>query len=287
MILFYLSEAFRSIKSAKTSFLLTTVSLTISVLLILISIITINISNHYSTVLKSNIKINVFLNDSMKKDQREKLFSEIENKDYSNKVEFISKDEAAEKFIRETGEDFRNILDYNPLPASFVVSVSENHAFNDSINFIVQDLSGLNGVDEVVFKEGFIYRLLNFIDTFKIYLFVLTALFSLVALYLVYATIRLIINSRMIAFETMKLVGAKLSTIKIPVLLNGLIAGIIAGILAFLISYFVYQYISIIDAFRNLLIKDYVEYLVIIFFTGPLLVTLVSLLTLRKVSLKI
>jgi cell division transport system permease protein len=287
MILFYLSEAFRSIKSAKTSFLLTTVSLTISVLLILISIITINISNHYSTVLKSNIKINVFLNDSMKKDQREKLFSEIENKDYSNKVEFISKDEAAEKFIRETGEDFRNILDYNPLPASFVVSVSENHAFNDSINFIVQDLSGLNGVDEVVFKEGFIYRLLNFIDTFKIYLFVLTALFSLIALYLVYATIRLIINSRMIAFETMKLVGAKLSTIKIPVLLNGLIAGIIAGILAFLISYFVYQYISIIDAFRNLLIKDYVEYLVIIFFTGPLLVTLVSLLTLRKVSLKI
>jgi len=287
MIIFYFSEAFRSIKSAKTSFLLTTVSLTISVLLILISFITINISNHYSSVLKSNIKINVFLIDSMKKGQREKLFNEIKSRDYSNKVEFISKDEAAEKFIQETGEDFRNILDYNPLPASFIVSVSENHAFNDSINHIVQDLSALNDVDEVLFKEGFIYRLLNFIDTFKIYLFVLTTLFSLIALYLVYATIRLIINSRMIAFETMKLVGAKLSTIKIPVLLNGLIAGIIAGILAFLISNFVYQYISIFDAFKNLLIKDYVEYLLIIFFTGPLLVILVSLLTLRKVSLKI
>jgi cell division transport system permease protein len=106
-------------------------------------------------------------------------------------------------------------------------------------------------------------------------------------LYLVYATIRLIINSRMIAFETMKLVGAKLSTIKIPVLLNGLIAGIIAGILAFFISNFVYQYISFVEAFKILLIKDYVEYLLIIFFTGPLLVILVSLLTLRKVSLKI
>jgi cell division transport system permease protein len=287
MIIFYFSEAFRSIKSAKTSFLLTTVSLTISVLLILISFITINISNHYSSVLKSNIKINVFLNDSMSKDLRIKLLDEIESKDYSNKVVFISKDEAAENFIQETGEDFRKILDYNPLPASFIVSVSENHAFNDSINYIVQDLSGLNGVDEVVFKEGFIYRLLNFIDTFKIYLFVLTALFSLIALYLVYATIRLIINSRMIAFETMKLVGAKLSTIKIPVLLNGLIAGIIAGILAFFISNFVYQYISFVEAFKILLIKDYVEYLLIIFFTGPLLVILVSLLTLRKVSLKI
>jgi len=287
MIIFYFSEAFRSIKSAKTSFLLTTVSLTISVLLILISFITINISNHYSSVLKSNIKINVFLKDSMKKNQRKKLFNKIESKAYSNRVVFISKDEAAETFIQETGEDFRKILDYNPLPASFIVSVSENHAFNDSINYIVQDLSGLNGVDEVVFKEGFIYRLLNFIDTFKIYLFVLTALFSLIALYLVYATIRLIINSRMIAFETMKLVGAKLSTIKIPVLLNGLIAGIIAGILAFLISNFVYQYISFVEAFKILLIKDYVEYLLIIFLTGPLLVILVSLLTLRKVSLKI
>jgi len=287
MIFFYFSEAFRSIKSAKTTFVLTTIGLTISVLLILFSFITINLSNYYSSILKSNIKINVFLNDSVGEIDQEKLLNELKSKSYLNEVKFISKGEAAEQFISETGEDFKKILDYNPLPASFVVSISENYAFSDSINKIVQDLSGLKDVDEVVFKEGFIYSLLNYINKVKIYLFVITGLFSIIAIYLVYSTIRLIISARMIDFETMKLVGAKLSTIKIPVLLNGLIAGIISGVLAFLLIRIFYRYVSNIEFFQSILGLNHFEYLFIIFLTGPVLVLLVSLFTLRKVSLKI
>lgn len=287
MIVFYFSEAFRSIKSAKITFALTTISLTISVLLILVSFVTINLSNYYSSILKSNIKINVFLKDSISKTDKDKLLKELQNKSYTKDVKFISKDEAADQFIKETGEDFKKILDYNPLPASFVVSISETYAFNDSIKYVVQDISSLRDVDEVVFKEGFVYRLLNFIDAFKVYLFLITALFLLIAVYLVFATIRLIIHSRMIDFETMKLVGAKLSTIKIPVLLNGLIAGIISGLLAFFISSFIFGYMTKLEVFQSLLLKDYFEYILIIFLTGPVLVILVSLFTLRKVSLKI
>lgn len=287
MIPFYFSEAFRSIKSAKTTFVLTAIGLTISVLLILFSFITINLSNYYSSILKSNIKINAFLNDSVSEVDQKKLMLELESKSYVNEVKFISKDEAAEIFINETGEDFKKILDYNPLPASFVVRISENYAVSDSINKIVQDLSSIKDIDEVVFKEGFVYKLLNYIEAIKIYLFVITGLFSLIAIYLVYATIRLIINARMIDFETMKLVGAKLSTIKIPVLLNGLIAGIISGIIAFLVVRFLYQYVSNIDFFQSIINDNHFEYLLIIFSTGPILVLLVSLFTLRKVSLKI
>ncbi len=50
------------------------------------------------------------------------------------------------------------------------------------------DLSSLESVDEVVFKEGFIYRLLNYIDTVKVYIFLITLLVSMIAIYLVYAT---------------------------------------------------------------------------------------------------
>ena len=287
MIFFYLSEAIRSINSAKTSFVLTTISLTISVLLILFSFLTIKFSNYYSSYLKSNIKINVFLTDLASKADQKNLLAELQKRNYSSEVKFISKAEAADQFIKETGEDFQKILDYNPLPASFVVSISENYAFSDSINKIINELSGLEEVDEVVFKEGFIYKLLNYLDTIKIYLFIITALFCLIAIYLVYATIRLIINSRMIDFETMKLVGAKLSTIKIPVLLNGLISGVISGGLTFLSVTFIYQYLSDFQVFKNILSQIQLEYLLIIFLTGPVLVILVSLFTLRKVSLKI
>ena len=287
MFIFYLSEAIRSIRSAKTSFVLTTISLTISVLLVLFSVITIKVSDYYASYLKSNIKINLFISDLVSNVDQEKLLAELQKKNYSADVKFISKDEAADQFIDETGEDFKSILDYNPLPASFVLTISENYAFSDSINKVVQDLKALSGVDEVVYKEGFVYKLLNYLDTVKVYLFIVTGIFCLIAVYLVYATIKLIINARMIDFETMKLVGAKLSTIKIPVLLNGLISGLISGVLAFLLARFLYQYISNILIFNELLNKNYLEYLLIIFITGPVLVVFVSVFTLRKVSLKI
>jgi cell division transport system permease protein len=287
MIFFYISEALRSIKSAKSSFILTTISLTISVLLILFSAMTLQISDHYSSSLKSSIKINVFLKEAFNKSDEEKMLVELQEKVYSDTVEFISKDKAAEQFIQETGEDFKKILDYNPLPASFVVRVKEIYANSDSLNFIIKDLSSLEVVDEVVFKEGFIYSLLNYIDTIKVYLFLLTILVSLVALYLVYATIRLIINSRMIDFETMKLVGAKLSTIKIPVMLNGIIAGIISGVLSYFVFIFFKEQLSVIESLGMLITRNMPEYIFIIFLTGPLLVFIVSVITLRKVSLKI
>jgi cell division transport system permease protein len=287
MFFFYITEAFRSIKSAKSSFILTTVSLTISVLLILFSFITLQLSNYYSSSLKSKIKINVFLKESFNTNDHNKLLSELQNKIYADSIEFISKEKAAEQFIQETGEDFRKILDYNPLPASFVVRVSETYANSDSLNNIIPDLSGLESVDEVVFKEGFIYRLLNYIDTAKVYMFLLTLLFSLVAIYLVYATIRLIINSRMIDFETMKLVGAKLKTIKIPVFINGLLAGLFSGVISYLAFLFVKKQLLIIEAFGLIFRQYMLEYLMIIFLTGPILVFIVSAFTLRKVSLKI
>jgi len=71
------------------------------------------------------------------------------------------------------------------------------------------------------------------------------------------------------------------------VLLNGLIAGIISGVIAYLIVSLIYRYIINIEVFNNLFIKDYTEYLLIIFTAGPALSLIVSLFTLRKVSLKI
>ena len=287
MFFFYIAEALRSIKSAKSSFILTTISLTISVLLILFSFITLQLSDYYSSSLKSNIRINVFLKESFTTSDQEKMLSELQRKVYADSIEFISKDKAAEQFIQETGEDFRKILDYNPLPASFVVQISESFANSDSLNKIIKDLSSVESVDEVVFKEGFIYRLLSYIDTVKVYIFLITLLVSMIAIYLVYATIRLIINSRMIDFETMKLVGAKLSTIRIPVILNGLIAGLFSGILSYLVFLFIKKQLLIVEAIGIIFSQFMLEYKLIIFLTGPVLVFFVSVFTLRKVSLKI
>ena len=287
MLLFYFGEALRSVKSAKSSFILTTFSLTISVLLILFSYFTLQISDYYSSILKSSIKINLFLKEPTSSSSQENTLAELNEQVFIDTVEFISKDQAAEQFIKETGEDFKKVLDYNPLPASFIVRIKDSYANSDSLNFIIKYLSGIQSVDEVVFREGFIYKMLGYIESVKFYLFLLTILFSLIAIYLVYATIKLIINARLIDFETMKLVGAKLSTIKIPVLLNGVIAGLISSILTYFIFIFFKGQVTFIQSLGILITQKIVIYYCIIFLTGPLLVLIVSMITLRKISLKI
>lgn len=287
MLLFYFGEALRSVKSAKSSFILTTFSLTISVLLILFSYFTLQISDYYSSILKSSIKINLFLKEPTSSSSQENTLAELNEQVFIDTVEFISKDQAAEQFIKETGEDFKKVLDYNPLPASFIVRIKDSYANSDSLNFIIKYLSGIQSVDEVIFREGFIYKMLGYIESVKFYLFLLTILFSLIAIYLVYATIKLIINARLIDFETMKLVGAKLSTIKIPVLLNGVIAGLISSILTYFIFIFFKGQVTFIQSLGILITQKIVIYYCIIFLTGPLLVLIVSMITLRKISLKI
>lgn len=287
MILFFLKEAFQSINRAKASFILTFISLSISVMLILTSVMTIQISKVFEKNIKENVKINVFLKENVIEKEVNAYREKIEAKSYTAKTDYISKDQAAEIFVNETGEDFRDILDYNPLPASFVIQIKDEYSTNDSLNNIIRELAGMEWIDEVVFKDSFIYKVLSYIDSTKIYLFIITGIVGLIALYLVYTTIRLIIHSRFTEFETMKLVGAKLSTIKFPVIMNGLLAGIISS--GFCIGIFLFVELQV-RSFQMLvsLLEEYkVLYFGMLLFTGPLLGMIVTFFALRKVSLKI
>ena len=127
----------------------------------------------------------------------------------------------------------------------------------------------------------------NFLNSIKGYLIVITGCVILIALYLVYTTVKLIMNSKAKEFETMKLVGAKLSTIKLPVLLNGLFAGILASVICIALFYFLLGYLDSFKSILNLLQTNRIIHLLILIFTGPVLGSLVTYLTLRRISLKI
>ena len=287
MILFFFSEAIKSIFRSKASFILTVFSLSISVMLILSSIIALQTSDYLEKRIKEIVKINLFLKESVQEKELSEIKKDLKSKSFISQVNYTSKDDAAELFLQETGEDFRDILDYNPLPASFVVTIKEEFSNPDSLDNIITDLNKYSWTDEVIFKNEFVYRILNFLNSIKIYLFIITGCVILIALYLVYTTVRLIMNSKAKEFETMKLVGAKLSTIKIPVLLNGFFAGILSSIICIAIFYFMMGYLGSFKSILNLLETNRIIHLVILIFTGPLLGSLVTFLTLRKISLKI
>ena len=284
---FSLKEAFRLIGRAKSSFFLSLTSLIISVLLITASLALIQSTNVIQKKIKENVSINLFLKDGLSQDETNKIKNELEKKEYIKSLYYIDKDEAAEIFIKETGEDFRKLLDYNPLPASFTMSMKDKYVEKDSLDDIIASLSAIKGVDEIGMKDEFIYKLISTLNSIKKYIFIATGVILFLSIYIVYSTVRLIINSRFEELETMKLVGAKLITIKMPVILNSMIVGMLAGaistgIFILFVSIFA-DYISTI----NFLGTSRYIYLSLLIFVGPFLGFAISIISLKRLSLKI
>jgi len=287
MILFWIKEAFKLIARSKFSFLLALTSITLSVILITVSVFIIRFSNHFEDQLKSNIIISVFIKDNSTNDEIEQIKSELSQLKYLSSSEFIDKDKAAEIFIKETGEDFRKILDYNPLPASFNLKLKNEYANRQSIKTIIKTLSDYKWSDEVIFRQDFYQKILMYIDQAKIYVFGLTGLIFLVSLYLVYSTVTLILNSKYSELETMKFVGAKLSTIKMPIILNSAITGFLASSIALAIVWLLYFYVKGFLLSIDNVIPNKIEFIVILLSLGPIIGILVTIISLRKISLKI
>ncbi len=284
---FSVKEAFRLIGRAKASFFLSLTSLCISVLLVTASLALIQSTNAIQKKIKEDVSINLFLKEGLTSEETGIIKSELGNKEYIKTIQFIDKDKAAEIFIKETGEDFRKLLDYNPLPASFTITLKDKYVEKDSLNVIAASLTSIKGVEDIGFKDDFIYRLISILNSVKKYIFIATGIILFLSIYIVYSTVKLIINSRFEELETMKLVGAKLITIKMPVILNTMIVGILAGALStgifiLFISIFA-DYISMI----NFLGTSKYIYLSLLVFAGPFLGFIISIISLKRLSLKI
>ena len=124
-------------------------------------------------------------------------------------------------------------------------------------------------------------------ERFKVYVFALTGLIFLVSLYLVYSTVRLILNSKYSELETMKFVGAKLSTIKMPIILNSALTGFLSGLIALGIIWALYFYVKAFLITIDTVFPNKIEFIVVLLALGPIIGITVTVLSLRKISLKI
>jgi len=282
MILFLIKEAVRSNRRAKLSFLFSLSSTTVGLVLIAVSLLSVKISESVETYLQNQFEVQVYLKEGLTKIQIEKLKSDLQKLDHVKSIEFVSKEKAAEKFVKETGEDFRTILDYNPLPASFIVKTAGEGAINFAS--LLKSIKKIKEVDDAVFPNAIYQKMLFYLNTFQKYIAGLGILLSVIAFYVIFSTIRLIIEGRKDEIETMKLVGGSLFTIKFPLLLNGMIIGILSALLA--IS-FIYAAEVLIRVYFFNRLPNFLNYTVVLLILGPALGLISSLFASWKISLKL
>jgi len=210
------------------------VVISISIVLFLLGILglfllnTKNLASHF----KEQIVMTVFLKDSAKDIEISQMQKKIQLNSATRKVTYTSKEEAAELYARDIGEDFVEFLGYNPLLNSLDIYFNSTYVNNLSLNETKTEIEISDFVDEVVFDQPLVTLLDKNIQRVSFLLLMISTLFIVIALLLINSSIRLSIYSKRIIIKTMQLVGATKSFIRKPFILNHIRLGILSSILA-------------------------------------------------------
>lgn len=240
MILFYLKETFRLFsRSFWATFVLISIT-ALAVIITFFSLLSIFYSQKISEKIKSSIEVNVYLDDSVTANQIESVHNKLLSNNSFNSVKYLNKEQAAQQFIKETGEDFRDVLEYNPFPHTFVLTFKAEELNKKPISNYVSEIKKIDGVSEVFYDYSTALKILNILNKYLPILIIISILLISSSIYLVYANYKMqIINSSNI-YKTMKYVGTKESAMKIPIVLNGFMVGFIASILVAIIFNLIY-----------------------------------------------
>ena len=215
-VTYTLKESFAGFKRNRSASLITVFTVSISLLLLgVFAIITMNFATFVEQI-RSRVDLEVFLASDINERQQEEMTDILSHIPGVDEVSFISKEEAAEIFQRDFGESFDDILDNNPLPQSFRLSMHEGYNNSDSVQLIADKIERMQLVESVHYRK----QLLQLIDR-------RARAFS-------YATntIRLTIYAKRHIIRTMKLVGATSMFIRLPFLIEGMAHGLVGGIIA-------------------------------------------------------
>lgn len=235
MIIFYLKETFRIFRRSSIATLVTITITTIAVLLSTVSCFLVFSANTLSDHLKRSIEINVYLEDSLNENDILLIQNNIKNMSGVLSVEFVSKKAAIKKFVTETGEDFRKVIEQNPLPNSLIVKFQPDPLNEQNIEQFSDQFKKISGVEDVVYDYKTVIRMLNLLRSFRSIVYISSFTLVLLSIYLVYSNNKIQMFGNRNLYLTMKLVGAKTSTMKIPIILNGLLIGMISSLLTLLL----------------------------------------------------
>lgn len=286
MLSYYFSETFNTFKRAKFSTLIIIITTSAAILLSSFSIMIVLLSNSFSEEVKSRVEMNLFLKDSISTSCRDSIKSVLYNDSFIGEIQYLSKEEAEENFIKESGEDFRAVLESNPLPASFALRFKPDHVNENNFESLVERYKNINGVEDILFDYGTVLQIMKFIKSVRNFIYTGAFLMICLSIYLVYSNNRLQLNARKELFDTMKLVGARIFTIKFPLILYGILVGLIASIIC--IALYIVALNIIANIYEGFKITDWlIMFNFIILILGISFGLIGSLLATRNINLKV
>lgn len=235
---YFLREGFSGLFRAKLASLVAITIICIALSLVgFFLIITLNLGALISEM-RSRVELEAFLDRSLPDHRVQALDRELRLIPEIETLTFISKADAA-KILRQVmgDQDLFDLVETNPLPASFRIRLKEPFRTLDHVERIAIDIESLDGVEEVNYQKEMLRALDRQAQLYHRIVLGLGVLAALAAVFLISNTIKLSIYSKRDLIRTMKLVGATHSFIAGPFLMEGVLQGVVGGLAAAGITY--------------------------------------------------
>ena len=183
---------------------------------------------------KEQIALSVFLKDSAKPIEIEQMQKSLALAEYTKSATYISKEDAAEAYSEDIGENFQEFLGYNPLKNAIDVRLKADFVSPELVAEIADNLSTKNYVDEVSYDKPLISLLNENVKKLSLWILIASAIFTVIAVLLINSSIRLSIYSKRFIIKTMQMVGATKKFIRKPFILTNIKLGVFGALLALL-----------------------------------------------------
>ena len=220
--------------------------------------------------IKENVSYNLVLNDSVPESQIQQMIKSLVLMDSVKSVNFLSKQNSADNLINDLGQDFLNLLGYNPL--SNIIEVKFFAEYFNSVDIVnkMDEFSQYVEVDSVIYDKDIINTIEKYLAKTSLILSILSIFFLIVAFTLINSNIRLTIYSERFRIKTMQLVGATKKFIQRPFIVSNLTITIIACIVGnTILASLIYLLTKNYNLFINLItVYDFVLIFVITSFVN-------------------
>lgn len=211
--------------------------ISISLVLLLVGVAAMLLVNAkgVSDYFKENMQVSVMMKQSVTDDDALAFKEKLDGEVFIKNTAYISKEQGMREMAEMLGEDFLDVFETSPIPASVDVTLTAEYVSADSLSVVKEKIMKSDLVDEVVYQSSLVDTLNANLSRISLVLGVFIALLLFISFVLINNTVRLNVYARRFTIHTMKLVGATRSFIRTPFLVQSAFQGLFSSFVAIIV----------------------------------------------------
>jgi len=194
-------------------------------------------SSSIENYFKENVTVNIYLKNSSRDNDVKQINKFLNLNENVKSIEFISKEDAAELFTKEIGEEFVGFLGYNPLLDLISVRLFGDKIDIYNIEEFTESLNNFEFIEEVEYDKPLVESLVNNFERIGLLIVIISVLFFITSFILINNSIKISIYSKRDTIKTMQLVGATKSFIRRPFIASYVRIGFYSSIVSLILLF--------------------------------------------------